>query len=80
MTTLLTSTVLTILLPLTDATPEAEDVTPGWIYPIVFFSLVAVTVLLWFSMRKHLKKIRFDETDPTSGDDHDTRTDGDPLR
>ena len=70
MTTLLTSTVLTILLPLTDATPADEDVTPGWIYPIVFFSLVAVTVLLWFSMRKQLKKIRFDE-EPS-----DERTDG----
>jgi hypothetical protein len=82
MTSLLSSPVLTILLPLTDATPEAEDVTPGWIYPLVFFSLVAVTILLWFSMRKQLKKIRFpeDESDARPDDDQDRPADGDPLR
>ena len=81
MTSLLTSTVLTILLPLTDTTPEAEDVTPGWIYPLVFFSLVAVTILLWFSMRKQLKKIRFDEDGDTGpSDDQEPPADGEPLR
>ncbi len=53
--------VLTVLVPLADEVPDAEDVNTGWWYVLVFFGLIAATVLLWLSMRKRLKNIRFDE-------------------
>jgi len=55
--------VLLALAQLQDQVTDEEDVTAGWIYPAVFFALVAVTVLLWLSMRKQLKKIRFPDND-----------------
>jgi hypothetical protein len=63
--------VLTVLLPLTEEAPDAEDVNTGWWYVLVFFALLAATILLWLSMRKQLKKIRFEEkpsAEPTSRD------------
>ena len=60
--------VLTVLVPLTDEVPEAKDVHTGWWYVLVFFGLIAATVLLWLSMRKQLKKIRFDENPPSESD------------
>ncbi len=66
--------VLAMLVRLGDAVPEPDDVTPGWVYPVIFFALFAVTILLWLSMRKQLKKIRFEEAPdpavdpPRSGD------------
>ena len=63
--------VLTVLVPLTDAVPDAEDVNTGWWYVLVFFGLIAATLLLWLSMRKQLKKIRFDEN-PSSEVDRDS--------
>ena len=56
--------VLTVLVPLTDEVPDAEDVNTGWWYVLVFFGLIAATLLLWLSMRKQLKKIRFDDDSP----------------
>jgi Na+/melibiose symporter-like transporter len=67
MNSLLTATAdfaLTVLVPLTDEVPEAEDVNTGWWYVLVFFGLIAATLLLWLSMRKRLKNIRFDENPP----------------
>ena len=70
MTSLLTDSVLTVLVPLLDEVPEAKDVNAGWFYVLVFFGLIAATVLLWLSMRKQLKKIRFEEQPATkNGDD-----------
>ena len=57
--------------PLLDPVPEANEVTPGWIFAAVFIGLFAVTILLWLSMRKQLKKIRFDEN-PSSPADRDS--------
>jgi hypothetical protein len=59
---------LTVLVPLTDEVPDAEDVNTGWWYVLVFFGLVAATVLLWLSMRKRLKNIRFDDKAPNEAD------------
>ena len=70
MTSLLTDSVLTVLVPLLDEVPEAKDVHTGWFYVLVFFGLIAATVLLWLSMRKQLKKIRFEEQPAAkNGDD-----------
>ncbi len=64
-----------VLLPALDPVPAPEDVTPGWVAVLVVVGLIVVTVLLWFSMRKQLGKIRFDEgsdtdeaSDPSSRD------------
>ena len=55
-------TPLLTMVRLLDDVPEPDEVTPGWVYPLVFFGLVLATLLLWLSMRKQLKKVRFDET------------------
>ena len=60
--------VLTVLVPLTDEVPDAKDVNTGWWYVLVFFGLIAATLLLWLSMRKQLKKIRFDDSPPNEVD------------
>ena len=42
--------------------PEIEEnLTPGWVGAIVILALVVVTVLLWLSMRRQFRKIRFEE-------------------
>ena len=60
--------VLRVLVPLTDEVPDAEDVNTGWWYVLVFFGLIAATLLLWLSMRKRLKNIKFDENPSNDGD------------
>ena len=50
-----------------DPVPEPSDVTPGWLGFGFLMALVAATILLWFSMRKQLRKIRFDE-DPDASE------------
>ena len=61
------------LLTDTDVDPEIEKkLTPGWIGAGVIVGLMLVTVLLWLSMRRQFRKIRFDEHDgdgPVAGDD-----------
>ena len=62
MTSLLSApTLLSIQVPLLDPVPEANEVTPGWVYAVVVIGLFLVTILLWLSMRKQLGKIRFDD-------------------
>jgi hypothetical protein len=51
-----------------DPVPQPEDVKPGWIAFVVVMSLVAASVLLWFSMRKQLGRIRV----PHAGADDET--------
>jgi hypothetical protein len=42
--------------------PEIEqNLTPGWVGAIVIVGLMVVTVLLWLSMRRQFRKIRFEE-------------------
>ena len=65
---------LQVVLPLVDEVPEAEDVNAGWWYVLVFFALIAATILLWLSMRKQLKKIQFDDKPPA---DAGTEREGD---
>jgi hypothetical protein len=61
--------VLAVLVPLVDEVPEAEDIHTGWWYLLVVVGLVAALVLLWLSLRKQLKKIRFDEEPSASDED-----------
>jgi hypothetical protein len=51
-----------------DPVPEPEDVTPGWGAAILVVGLIVATVLLWFSLRKQLGRIRFRE-EPDASDD-----------
>jgi hypothetical protein len=60
-------TPLLTMIRLLDDVPEPDEVTPGWVYPVVFFGLVLATLLLWLSMRKQLKKVRFDENPGGTG-------------
>ena len=53
--------VWTVVVPLLDEVPEADEVRPGWVSTVLMVSLIVVTVLLWFSMRKQLGKVKFDE-------------------
>ncbi|HET6654290.1 MAG TPA: hypothetical protein VFH10_16765 [Nocardioides sp.] len=41
--------------------PAPEDVKAGWLGLLVWLALAAAVVFLAFSLRKHLKKVDFDE-------------------
>ncbi len=43
--------------------PDPEDVKPGWLGFGVFLALAFAVFLLWLSLRKHLRKIDFEEQD-----------------
>jgi hypothetical protein len=58
---LLPSTVWTVLVPLVDEVPDPEDVKPGWLGFAVFLLLAAALVVLFFSFRKQLRKVDFEE-------------------
>lgn len=60
------NTLWTVLVPLAQQTPEPEDVKAGWIAFGLFLLLVAAVVFLWFSMRKQLRKVNFEEKDENS--------------
>ena len=51
----------TVLVPLLDKTPDPEDVKPGWLGFTVFLLLAAAVAFLAFSLRKHLRRVNFDE-------------------
>jgi hypothetical protein len=58
------NTLLSLSLPLlvlAGKTPEPEDVKAGWLGFGVFLVLAAVVVFLFFSLRKHLGKVDFEE-------------------
>jgi hypothetical protein len=56
---------LWLLLPLVTDAPDPEDVKQGWLGLFVFLALAVSVVLLWLSMRRHLKKVDFEvEPDP----------------
>jgi hypothetical protein len=49
------------LVPLAQDIPDPDDVKPGWLGFVVVAGLAAAVVLLLFSFRKQLRKVRFDE-------------------
>ncbi len=54
------NTLLAVLVPLVDQAPDPADVKPGWLGLGVVAALAVAVALLWFSMRKQLKKIDFE--------------------
>jgi hypothetical protein len=59
-----------------DLDPEIEEnLTPGWVGALVIIGLIVITVLLWLSMRRQFRKIRFeedrsaDDATPAAGED-----------
>ena len=59
--TALQSFAWTVLIPLVDEVPDPEDVKPGWLGFGVFLLLAAALVVLFFSFRKQLRKVDFEE-------------------
>jgi hypothetical protein len=57
-----------MLLPLATKTPDPADVKPGWLGLGMFLALAVAVVLLWLSMRRHLKKVDFEEEPDPPGD------------
>jgi hypothetical protein len=54
-------TLWTVLLPLAQKLPDPNKVTAGWLGAVVLLVLAAAVVLLFFSFRKQLRKVNFDE-------------------
>jgi hypothetical protein len=52
---------LAFVLPLVDKAPDPADVKPGWLAFVIFLAMFAAVILLWLSMRRHLKKVDFEE-------------------
>ena len=50
-----------VVVPLVQQAPNPEDVKPGWLGFVVFLALLAAVVLLGLSLRKHLRRVNFDE-------------------
>lgn len=59
--TALQSFAWTVLVPLVDEVPDPEDVKPGWLGFGVFLLLALALVVLFFSFRKQLRKVDFEE-------------------
>ncbi len=57
---------------------DPERVRPGVLALVIVLALCVLTFLLWRSMNKQLKKIRFDDRDGSVGADP-ARRDGDHL-
>jgi Na+/melibiose symporter-like transporter len=72
------NTLVAVLVPLVDKVPDPADVKPGWLGFGVFLALAVAVALLWFSMRKQLRKVDFEEEPDapkqprTNGDEHPT--------
>ncbi|MEO5708194.1 MAG: hypothetical protein ABIQ59_00030 [Nocardioidaceae bacterium] len=54
------NTLIAVLVPLVDQAPDPADVKPGWLGFGVVMALVVAVALLWFSMRKQLRKVDFE--------------------
>ena len=74
--TVLQSTVWTVLVPLLDEVPAPEDVKPGWLGFSVFLLLAAALVVLFFSFRKQLRKVDFEEEPDKTPDKTPGKTPG----
>lgn len=58
--------------------PDPDNVKPGLLGFVVFVALAVAVALLWFSLRKQLGKVNFDEDrterpSATGGDDRTTQ-------
>ena len=62
------NSVWAVLLPLVDQAPNPEDVKPGWLGFTVFMLLAAAMVFLGLSLRKHLRRVDFEEDGSNAAD------------
>jgi hypothetical protein len=60
-------TVLAAVPFLVEEGPAPEDVKAGWLGFTVWIALVLAVVLLGLSLRKHLKRVNFEEQPDTDG-------------
>jgi len=69
----------TLLILVAEEAPDAKDVKAGWIAFGLFLGLAAVVVLLWFSMRKQLRRTQANRAAGVFGDEPggDTPADSD---
>lgn len=75
----LSITFLAYIVPLVDKAPDPEDVKPGWLGFTVFLLLAGAMVLLALSLRKHLRRVNFEEDGSnTSGPSKATGSDPSP--
>ncbi|MGZ5416734.1 MAG: hypothetical protein ACXWDI_06120 [Nocardioides sp.] len=70
-------TVLEPLLALVVEGPDPEDVKAGWLGFGVFLLLAVAVGFLGFSLRKHLRKVDFEEQDDAAAPDADKTENGD---
>jgi hypothetical protein len=64
-------TELASLLALAQTPPDPEDVKAGWLGFTVFLLLAAAVAFLGFSLRKHLRRVDFEEepdNEPENGE------------
>jgi len=47
-----------------DPVPEESEVIPGTFYMFLVIGLIVALVLLWLSLRRHLKRINVDRSAP----------------
>lgn len=60
------------LVPLNQDIPDPEDVTAGGVGAVVLVLLALAVVLLIFSFRKQLKKVRFEEPEQSDAAEPET--------
>jgi hypothetical protein len=60
-----------VAVPLVTKGPDPADVKPGWLGFGLFIALFVAVVLLWLSMRRHLKKIDFEEKPDSTREEQD---------
>ncbi len=68
-------TVLAAVPFLVEEGPAPEDVKAGWLGFSVWIALVVAVVILALSLRKHLKRVNFEE-EPDAADTDEQRTNG----
>ena len=69
-------TVLVPLIATLQEGPDPEDVKAGWLGFAVFLLLAVAVGFLGFSLRKHLRKVDFEEQDDTHAANGDTHAAG----
>jgi Na+/melibiose symporter-like transporter len=62
--TTLGTIVWTVLVPLVQTGPDPSKVKPGWVAFGIVLALIGAVALLGMSLRKHLKRVDFDEDVP----------------
>lgn len=62
-------TTLHLLLLVAEGAPDAKDVKAGWVAFGLFIGLAVVVVLLWFSLRKQMRRVEANRDAGVFGDE-----------